>query len=89
AHLDSYAGELQEGSVVRAGQEIGRMGSTGYSTVEGTKGNFATHLHVGIYVPVDGQEDRSINPYYILKYLEKKHTMFGSYEWETLPQKEH
>ena len=84
AHLDSYSDGLQVGDRVCAGQEIGRMGSTGYSTVEGTKGNFATHLHVGIYITVDGQEERSINPYFILKYLEKRHTMFGSYEWEPL-----
>lgn len=81
AHLASYAEGLQVGETVRAGQEIGRMGSTGYSTVEGTRGNFATHLHVGIYLPT-GDGERSINPYYSLKYLEKKHTMMASYSWE-------
>ncbi len=81
AHLAAYADGLQVGDQIRAGQEIGRMGSTGYSTVEGTWGNFATHLHVGIYLPTT-EGERSIDPYYLLKYLEKKHTMMASYPWE-------
>jgi len=81
AHLASYAEGLQVGDRICAGQEIGRMGSTGYSTVEGTRGNFATHLHVGIYLPT-AEGERSIDPYYYLKYLEKKHTMMASYPWE-------
>lgn len=81
AHLDSYADGMRAGNRVRAGQEIGRMGSTGYSTVEGTKGNFATHLHVGIYIPAEGREDVSINPYYLLRYLEDRHTMMAAYDW--------
>ena len=85
AHLASYAEGLQVGDRVCAGQEIGRMGSTGYSTVEGTRGNFATHLHVGIYLST-AEGDRSINPYSILKYLEKKHTMMASYPWEKVSQ---
>ncbi len=80
AHLDSYAEGLEEGCEVRAGQEIGRMGSTGYSTVEGTRGNFATHLHVGVYLSAEDGGETSINPYYILKYLEKRHTMLAWYE---------
>lgn len=81
AHLASYMEGLQVGDRVCAGQEIGRMGSTGYSTVEGTRGKFAAHLHVGIYIPT-AEGEVSINPYYILKYLEKKHTMMASYPWE-------
>ena len=83
AHLASYAEGLQVGDPVNAGQLIGWMGSTGYSTVEGTRGNFATHLHVGIYLPTS-EGERSIDPYYILKYLEKKHTMTASYSWEEM-----
>lgn len=82
AHLDSYAAGLAAGDRVQAGQIIGYMGSTGYSTVEGTSGNFAVHLHVGIYIPVEGQEDISVNPYYLMKYLEKEHVMTAEYDWE-------
>lgn len=68
AHLDSY-GELEVGDLVEAGTILGFMGDTGYGT-EGTKGMFPVHLHVGIYVDIQGKE-QSINPYWILKYLEK------------------
>ena len=69
AHLDSYA-EIEEGDTVQAGQLIGFVGNSGYG-VEGTKGKFATHLHVGIYLN-PGKEEISVNPYWILKYLEQK-----------------
>lgn len=68
AHLDSY-GELEVGDLVEAGTILGFMGDTGYGT-EGTKGKFPVHLHVGIYVDIEGKE-QSVNPYWILKYLEK------------------
>ena len=47
------------------------MGDTGYSQVEGTTGNFPVHLHVGIYLQTDHHEEMSVNPYWVLKYLEK------------------
>lgn len=72
AHLYSYADGLKEGDTIKAGQLIGFMGDSGYSKVEGTTGNFAVHLHVGIYIETDNQEELSINPYSILKYLENK-----------------
>ena len=53
AHLDSYAKEYKEGDVIRAGDIIGYMGSTGYSKVEGTKNKFPVHLHFGIYITPD------------------------------------
>ena len=64
AHLDSY-GSYQEGDEVKAGDIIGFMGNTGYGP-EGTKGMFATHLHLGIYLYPDGEET-SYNPYWILR----------------------
>lgn len=70
AHLYSYAPGLKEGDVVKAGQLIGFMGDTGYSKVEGTTGNFAVHLHFGIYITVGDEEEVSVNPYFILKNLE-------------------
>lgn len=69
AHMCEYAPGLIKGSKVKAGQVLGTMGDTGYSKVEGTTGNFDVHLHLGIYMTKDGKEF-SVNPYYILKYLE-------------------
>lgn len=77
AHLDSYASALKEGDEVQAGQLLGFMGDSGYGP-EGTTGQFATHLHFGIYSYETGKEI-SFNPYYLLKTLEKrklKHSYF-------------
>ena len=43
---------------------------TGYGP-EGTKGMFATHLHLGIYLYPDGEET-SYNPYWILRLAGEK-----------------
>ena len=48
AHLAGYAKELQEGDIVKAGQVIGYVGSSGYGA-EGTTGKFPPHLHYGMY----------------------------------------
>lgn len=69
AHLDSYA-DLDVGDPVLAGQFLGYMGDTGYSEKEGTRGNFPVHLHVGIYLLIDGKEI-SVNPYPVLCYVSK------------------
>ena len=69
AHLDSYA-SIKEGQRVKAGELLGFMGDSGYGP-EGTVGKFPVHLHVGIYLYEDGREV-SVNPYYILCYLENK-----------------
>lgn len=69
AHLDSYRQGLAVGDVVKAGDLLGYLGNTGYGE-EGTKGKFDVHLHFGIYVDIGGKEI-SINPYYILKWLEQ------------------
>lgn len=68
AHLDSYA-KLEIGDEIQAGDVIGFMGDTGYGA-EGTRGKFPVHLHVGCYIYPEGNEV-SINPYWLLKYLEK------------------
>ena len=70
AHLYRYAKEWEEGDVVRAGDLIGFMGDSGYSKVEGTVGNFAVHLHLGIYIRTEHYEEQSVNPYWILRYFE-------------------
>lgn len=69
AHLDSY-GNIQEGDRVEAGTLLGYMGDSGYGP-EGTVGKFAVHLHIGVYF-YEGDQEISVNPYYLLKKLEKK-----------------
>lgn len=71
AHLYQYSQEFAVGETVKAGQLLGYMGDSGYSTIPGTVGNFDVHLHLGIYLKTDHFEELSINPYWILKYLEK------------------
>ena len=67
AHLSSYA-NIEKGQEVRAGDVIGFMGDSGYGP-EGTVGQFAVHLHLGIYIYPDLKET-SINPYWVLRYIE-------------------
>lgn len=67
AHLDSYTA-IEEGDTISAGQILGYMGDSGYGE-EGTTGMFPVHLHLGIYINIDGEET-SINPYWILRFLD-------------------
>lgn len=69
AHLSEYAPELLEGQRVEAGQLLGYMGDTGYGP-EGTTGKFKVHLHFGIYINTQEGEELSVNPYWVLRYLE-------------------
>lgn len=69
AHLSSYAPNLEQGDTVYAGQLLGYMGNTGYGK-EGTTGEFDVHLHVGIYIKTKHNDELSINPYWVLRYLE-------------------
>ncbi|MBS5485066.1 MAG: M23 family metallopeptidase [Eubacterium sp.] len=71
AHLSSYAG-IKKGDKIKAGTLLGYMGDTGYGKVEGTSGNFAVHLHFGIYIATKNYSELSVNPYTVLKYLEAK-----------------
>ncbi len=77
AHLNSYDHEFEPGEKVYAGQLLGFMGDTGYSKVEGTTGNFAVHLHFGIYFRTDHYEELSVNPYWVLRYLEEKKVKYS------------
>ena len=66
AHLDSYAPDLKDGLVVKQGQQIGQVGSTGDASAE------APHLHYEIHqmAPGDGWwKGAEINPYPILHSL--------------------
>lgn len=76
AHLESYADGLAVGDKVKAGQLLGFMGDTGYSPIEGTTGQFEVHLHFGIYLSVNKKE-MSINPYWVLKYLESRRLQYS------------
>ena len=69
AHLDRYAEGIKEGDRVKAGQLLGYMGDSGYGE-EGTVGQFAVHLHFGIYIDWEGEEV-SINPYRMLQILDE------------------
>lgn len=74
AHMESYAEHLAQGMRVEAGEFLGFAGDSGYGS-EGTTGQFAVHLHVGIYIPDNEKNDYAINPYPFLQYLEKRHLM--------------
>lgn len=76
AHLYGYSRTWEKGDQVRAGELLGFMGDTGYSAVEGTVGNFDVHLHVGLYLRTDHYEELSVNPYWVLKYLEKRRLVY-------------
>lgn len=77
AHLRQgfpYALGLEEGSVVQAGDVIGYMGHTGYSTKEDTNNIDQTHLHFGIQLIFDesqkeGNSEIWIDCYQISKFL--------------------
>lgn len=76
AHLYQYAQDFKEGDSIKAGQLLGFMGDTGYSKVEGTVGNFDVHLHLGIYFQTEHFDELSINPYWILRYIETERLLF-------------
>lgn len=65
AHLNKFVSGLKVGDIVKPGQIIGYVGSTGYGK-EGTSGKFPPHLHFGFY-KFDGKKEWSFNPYRYLK----------------------
>jgi murein DD-endopeptidase MepM/ murein hydrolase activator NlpD len=73
AHLSSYAQDFQIGDHVEAGELLGLMGDTGYGE-EGTRGRFPVHLHLGIYLTNAAGEEYSVNPYWVLRYLQTTDT---------------
>ncbi|MDR6227555.1 M23 family metallopeptidase [Desmospora profundinema] len=68
AHLERYAEEIQTGTKVKKGQIIGYVGDSGYGP-EGTTGQFAPHLHFGVYVRESTWSPmrEAINPYAFLR----------------------
>ncbi len=79
AHLRQnfpYCKELEEGSIVTAGQVIGYMGHTGYSTEENVNNIKITHLHWGLQLIFDesqkeGNNEIWIDCYNLTKFLYK------------------
>lgn len=68
AHLRQnypYAENLEEGSIVTAGDVIGYMGHTGYSTTENVNNIEVTHLHWGLELIFDESQKESDNEIWI------------------------
>lgn len=83
AHLRQnfpYALDLEEGSVVTAGDVIGYMGHTGYSTVENTNNIDTVHLHFGLQLIFDesqkeGSNEIWIDCYALTRFLSKNRSL--------------
>jgi len=70
AHLSGYDKNLKPGDIVRPGQVIGWVGSSGYGK-PGTQGKFPPHLHYGIYRD-RGWVEWAFDPYPLLKKWERE-----------------
>lgn len=70
AHLSGFNKEWQEGSIVKPGDVIGWVGSSGYGK-PGTQGKFPPHLHYGMYRD-SGSIDWSFDPYPYLRKWERE-----------------
>lgn len=96
AHLRKdypYQSVLKEGSVVQAGDVIGYLGRTGYSTTENTNNIDQSHLHFGIQLIFDeSQKDSAneiwINCYELAKFLRQHQSetqkIEGTKEWRRI-----
>lgn len=70
AHLSGFDKKLKAGDVVRPGQTIGWVGSSGYGR-PGTSGKFPPHLHYGVYRD-RGLVEWAFDPYPLLKRWERE-----------------
>ncbi|WAA09948.1 M23 family metallopeptidase [Fervidibacillus albus] len=70
AHLNGFAKDLKLGDIVKPGQLIGSVGSSGYGP-PGTSGKFPPHLHYGMYKD-NGKTEWSFDPYPHLKHWERE-----------------
>lgn len=96
AHLRKnypYQSRLKEGSIVQAGDVIGYLGRTGYSTTENTNNIDESHLHFGIQLIFDesqkeGNNEIWINCYELAKFLKNHQSetqkIEGTKEWERI-----
>lgn len=68
AHLRGkhpYAGGLRQGSVVKAGDVVGYLGMTGYSSKEGVSNMKVPHLHFGMQIIFDESQKEGTNQIWI------------------------
>ncbi|MCD1259869.1 M23 family metallopeptidase [Paenibacillus athensensis] len=70
AHLSGFQKGLREGDVVKPGQTLGWVGSSGYGK-PGTSGKFPPHLHFGLYRD-NGLVDWPFDPYPQLRKWERE-----------------
>lgn len=68
-HLSGYEDDIKVGQVVKPGDVLGSVGSTGYGP-PGTSGKFPPHLHYGMYKD-NGYSEYSFDPYPFLRKWEK------------------
>ena len=79
AHLRKnhpYVSGLHEGSIINAGDVIGYLGMTGYSTKENVNNINVPHLHFGMQLifddsQIDGNNEIWIDVYNIIEFLKK------------------
>ncbi|OZU88854.1 peptidase M23 [Virgibacillus indicus] len=69
AHMSGYDDDIKLGQVVKPGDVLGSVGSTGYGP-PGTSGKFPPHLHYGMYKD-NGYSEWSFDPYPYLKKWER------------------
>ena len=98
AHLRKnypFQSDLKEGSLVQAGDVIGYMGRTGYSSKENTNNIEEPHLHFGLELVFDESQKESdheiwINCYELIKFLQKNQCetikVDGTKEWRRVYQ---
>lgn len=69
AHLNYFRKGLKQGDIVKPGEVIGAVDSSGYGP-PGTSGKFPPHLHFGLY-SFNGRSTYSFDPYPRLKMWER------------------
>ncbi|MCJ7840315.1 M23 family metallopeptidase [Lederbergia sp. NSJ-179] len=69
AHLNGFSKDLNIGDIVKPGEVIGSVGSSGYGP-PGTSGKFPPHLHFGMYKD-NGIREWSFDPFPHLKMWER------------------
>lgn len=89
AHLRKnhpYAKDLEEGKIVKAGDVIGYLGMTGYSTKENVNNINVPHLHFGMQIIFDEVQKEGVNQiwidvYQIINFLKKNQSeVYKAYE---------
>jgi murein DD-endopeptidase MepM/ murein hydrolase activator NlpD len=70
AHLSGFNKKIKQGDLVKPGDVLGWVGSSGYGK-PGTQGKFPPHLHFGMYRD-NGYVDWSFDPYPYLRRWERQ-----------------